>query len=112
MAKDFAKVFYNSKAWKQCRSSYIRSVHGLCERCVKEGIRKKDGTIPTGDIVHHKIHLNEMNINDPSITLNHNNLEYLCLECHNKHHNFNREKRTATRSGFKFNSKGELVYED
>lgn len=37
MAKEFAKAFYNSKAWKKCKASYIESVHGLCERCEKSG---------------------------------------------------------------------------
>ena len=98
MAKEFAKKFYKSTAWIKCRNSYIKSVHGLCERCEKPGY-----------IVHHKIHLNPNNINDSNVTLNHNNLEYLCLDCHNKHHDFEREKKQITRSGFKFNDKGELV---
>lgn len=98
MARSVDISFYKSKAWHKCRASYIKSVHGLCERCEKPG-----------HIVHHKIHLNKNNINNPEITLNHNNLEYLCLECHNKHHMFNREAKPITREGFKFNDKGELI---
>ena len=98
MAREFAKKFYSSREWKMCRESYIKSVYGLCERCNGPGY-----------IVHHKKHLHPGNINDPDITLNHNNLEYLCLECHNKHHNFDREVKPATREGLKFNEKGELV---
>lgn len=100
MAREFAKKFYKSSAWIKCRNSYISSVYGLCERCEKPGY-----------IVHHKIHLNQSNINDPDVSLNHDNLEYLCLDCHNEHHKFNREIKPITRDGFKFNSNGELVKE-
>lgn len=103
MAKEFAKSFYKSKAWLKCRESYISSIHGLCERCSDKGI------IKSGLILHHKIELNPKNINDPDVTLNHDNLEYLCLECHNEHHDFNREKYSAIKNGFKFNENGELI---
>lgn len=101
MAKEWAKKFYKSKAWIKCRNSYISSVYGLCERCEKPGY-----------IVHHKVHLNQRNINDLNVSLNHDNLEYLCLECHNKHHDFEREKKSITREGLKFNENGELIRED
>lgn len=39
-----------------------------------------------GDQVHHKKHLTPKNINDPEITLNWDNLELLCLDCHRKEH--------------------------
>jgi 5-methylcytosine-specific restriction endonuclease McrA len=74
------KGFYKTAAWLKCREAYIKSVGGLCERCLA------DGKIVPGYIVHHKIHLNPFNVTDPSITLNWNNLEYLCLECHNQEH--------------------------
>ena len=80
MAKDYAKRFYKSKAWRECRAGYISSVNGLCERCLERG------RYTPGYIVHHIIYLTPDNINDPDITLNHNNLEYLCHECHNREH--------------------------
>ena len=46
MAQDYAKKFYRSKAWQQCRESYISKVHGLCERC------QSKGKITPGYIVH------------------------------------------------------------
>lgn len=73
MAKEFAKPFYNSSAWKKCRRSFIASVKGLCNRCQKPG-----------HIVHHIQELTADNISNPDITLNYSNLEYLCLDCHNK----------------------------
>lgn len=101
MAKEFAKKFYKSKAWQKCRESYIKSVYGLCERCNKPGY-----------IVHHKILLTASNINNPDITLNWDNLEYLCLDCHNAEHNFERKRKPVTKQGLKFNEKGELVKDE
>ena len=67
--------FYKSKAWKQCRESYMSSKFYICERCGKEAI-----------ICHHKIHITKDNISNPMITLSHSNLEALCKDCHNKEH--------------------------
>lgn len=74
------KGFYKTAAWLKCREAYIKSVGGLCERCLAEG------KIVPGYIVHHKIHLNSFNVTDPSITLNWDNLEYVCHSCHNAIH--------------------------
>lgn|SRR5690554_4519877 len=90
-----AKKFYKSTAWKKCRESYIAKVHGLCERCGSPG-----------KIVHHKIYINSENINDPNVTLNHSNLEYLCQVCHNKEHF---EKYSPIREGLTFDDEGNLI---
>ena len=78
MAKEFAKPFYNSMAWQKCRASYIayrQSIDGgMCETCHEE----------VGVIVHHKEWITPDNINDPDITLNHDNLKLDCWVCHNK----------------------------
>jgi len=73
MAKEYAKSFYKSKAWQECRASYIKKVYGLCEHCGKPGY-----------IVDHIEEINPDNINNPDITLNHENLQYLCTPCHNR----------------------------
>lgn len=39
-----------------------------------------------GYIVHHKCYIDANNIYDTSITLNFDNLELLCIDCHNKEH--------------------------
>ena len=78
--RDFAKTFYKSQAWKNCRDRYARQVGGLCERCLENGM------IVSGEIVHHKIHLNPANISDESVTLNPDNLVSLCRECHKARH--------------------------
>ena len=36
MAKEYAKAFYNSEAWKKTRKAYYDSKGGMCERCQKE----------------------------------------------------------------------------
>ena len=102
MAKGFSKKFYNSKEWKQCRASYISSVNHMCERCIKKDIYR------VGYIVHHIKHLTPLNIDNPDITLNFDNLEYVCLECHNDEHGVARVG-DVTRAGTMFNEHGELV---
>lgn len=80
MAKDFAKAFYKSKAWQNCRASYIKSVAGLCEDCLARGL------YTPGKVVHHKRHITPANIDDPSITLDWSNLKLVCQDCHAKEH--------------------------
>ena len=78
------REFYASTAWSNCRRAYRKSVGGLCERCLKHGI------IKAGDEVHHKRKLTDENVNDPTISLNWNNLELLCKECHAAEHSTKR----------------------
>lgn len=80
MAKEWAKQFYNSRAWLDCRRSYITKVQGLCERCLKRG------KVTPGKILHHTNHLTPENINNYQISLNHDNLEFVCQDCHNEEH--------------------------
>ena len=76
MAKGWAKKFYNSKAWKDCRAAYISKRTlidgGMCEKCHEFA----------GYIVHHKIALTVSNVKDPDIALNPCNLAYECKRCH------------------------------
>ena len=76
MARDFAKQFYSSKTWQACRNEYAKRRQYLCENCLRRGIYRP------GEIVHHKIHIDAVNIEKPEITLNPNNLELLCRNCH------------------------------
>jgi len=94
--KPWARRFYNSKAWKLCRESYISKVFGLCERCGKPG-----------KIVHHKVYLTPLNIDIPDVSLNHELLEYLCQDCHNKEHHGSAEP--LVREGLMFDEYGNLV---
>ena len=97
--KPWAKQFYNSKEWQACREAYIASKQGLCERCLAEG------RISPGEIVHHKIYLTPKNISDPDITLNFDNLELLCQDCHNKEHS----KQLPTNDELMFDEYGNIV---
>ena len=80
MAQDFAKQFYDSKRWKDCKRIFInqriQEDGGLCQQCHE---------LP-GYIVHHKILLTPENIQNAEISLNTDNLEFVCNNCHNKIH--------------------------
>ncbi|MBR4451566.1 MAG: HNH endonuclease [Clostridia bacterium] len=80
MAREFAKDFYNSKKWEDCRKAFIAeriaTDGGLCQVCHDK----------TGYIIHHRQKLTPENINDPMITLSFDNLEYVCHDCHNAIH--------------------------
>ena len=65
--------FYKSPAWLSARELKIMSVNGLCERCGLIGIE-----------VHHKERPTIGNVYDSSVSLNKENLELLCRDCHNK----------------------------
>lgn len=92
---ELAKKFYNSKAWIKCRASYIPKVFGLCEHCEEPGY-----------ILDHIEEININNINDPSITLNHDNLQFLCTSCHNKK-TFGAAE--VVREGLMFDTNGDLI---
>lgn len=99
MAKEFAKQFYNSKAWKQCRDTVFKRDFGLCVHCGKPG-----------EEVHHITWLRPENINNPDITLNSSNLITLCKDCHNKEHSRNQySKKKSIREGFKFDEHGNII---
>ncbi len=101
MAREFAKAFYNSTEWKQCREQYIKSMpkykRGLCEQCYRKGKHV------LGEELHHKIWLTPNNIHNKNVTLNHDNLILLCFECHREAHNERKPNQ------YIFNDKGELI---
>ncbi len=88
--------FYKTEAWKSCRDSYAKSVGGLCEHCYSKG------RIVPGEIVHHKIHLNPQNVNDPNVTLNWENLVLLCRSCHGDEHRKHKKR-------FKIDALGRVI---
>lgn len=100
MAKEWAKWFYKSKAWLQCRTAFIAyriSIDGgMCEHCQTE----------LGYICDHIDELTPDNINNPDITLNHDNLQYLCTLCHNKK-TFSTSEVLA--EGLEFDEHGDLM---
>lgn len=94
MAHDYAKAFYTSKKWVDCRIGYMQSQFYICERCGD-----------TASICHHKEYITPANIHDPDITLNWNLLESLCQTCHNNEHH----RSDITQKELIFNSKGNLI---
>ena len=94
--QDFAAQLYNSTAWKRCRREYAKSKANLCEVCLSKGLYKG------GEIVHHKIILTPENINDPNVTLNWNNLQLVCRDCHATLHD-------AKKRRYKFDETGRLT---
>ena len=83
--------FYHSSLWKRCKKSYMKSQNYICERCGS-----------SASICHHKKYITIDNVNDPEITLNWDNLEALCRNCHNKEHFRDREC-------FLFDENGDLI---
>lgn len=56
-------------------------------------------------MAHHKVYITPTNINDPNITLNWDNLEALCQECHNKEHS----AKAPVADGLMFDENGNLM---
>lgn len=94
MAKDYAKSFYTSKAWITCRIGYMLSQNYICERCGH-----------AASICHHKTYITATTIDNPDITLNWDNLECLCQDCHNLEHH----QSGNTRNGTTFDENGNLI---
>lgn len=67
---------------------------GLCEACGER----------LGYIVDHIEELDDSKIQDPMIALNHDNLQYLCLDCHNVK-TFNRHSRAV-----RFDEEGNPIF--
>jgi len=88
------KSFYKTTAWVKL-SKYIRiKYYYICQSCGRRGV-----------YVHHIIPLTNENINDPTVTLNEENLTLLCLECHNEIHN----KSLEIRKGLMFDDNGDVI---
>ena len=94
------KQFYKTKAWQRARRSFIQQRMavdgGICEICHEE----------PGLIVHHyKVWLDDNNCNDPEISLNEENFQYVCLVCHNKE----KDPRLATPGRCRYGPNGEII---
>ena len=90
MAREFAKGFYHSVAWKHARAAYMAlpvtaqdgriCPPGMCERCFSRGQLKP------AEIVHHRVHLTPANVRDRAIALDFSNLMRVCRDCHAELH--------------------------
>lgn len=94
------KQFYKSMAWRRARDAYIQYRKaidgGICEVCGQE----------IGKIVHHKIWLNDINVNDPEISLSFNNFRYECQTCHNKEKD---PEKNRTQGRCNYGPNGEII---
>jgi len=79
MAREFSKSFYNSSRWQKTRAAFL-SAHPYCRRHELAGI------IVPAEHVHHIVELTPDNVSDPDVSLNWNNLEALCHDCHTREH--------------------------
>lgn len=99
MAREFARWFYDSSEWRKCRAAFIShriSVDGgMCEICHER----------LGYIVHHKKKLTPININNPDVSLSFSNLQYVCLDCHNREHG----KKGKTEMRCAFTEDGDVI---
>lgn len=92
--KEYARSFYEGMPWRRTREAYQISQDFICERC---------GGLAS--LVHHKVWITPKNINDPDITLNWDNLEALCMDCHNVEHMTGK----ACIDGLRFDKDGNLI---
>lgn len=102
--------FYQTKTWKKVRKAIWLKQSCLCNRCHKpvyvNGISKwipKEKRLK--GIVHHKEYLTDINYTDDSIALNEDNLEGICIDCHNKEH----FSAGVTRDDVMFDEEGNIV---
>ncbi len=100
--KEFARAFYTSPAWRKARRAYIAKRKaqdgGLCEKC----------NDALGYIVHHIVWLTPENINDVNVSLNQNNMQYVCLKCHNGIKDM--ENREGLKRRYAFDGDGNIVF--
>lgn len=92
--------FYTSKEWLSFRAILItdnirKNRKLICEHCGKEILKSIEA------IGHHKIELTDDNVDNVSISLNPDEVEIICFDCHNKEHK---------RFGYKPEKKVYLIY--
>lgn len=85
------REFYNSSAWQKQRKYKMLQENYKCARC---------GGLAVD--VHHKATLTESNVNDFNVSMNLDNLECLCRDCHNKETHGNKVM-------YKFNEQGNPI---
>lgn len=81
-SKDRAKI-YNSKKWKVVREKAIIRDNMMCQECLRNGIHTQ------GKEVDHIIELSDR----PDLAYDLDNLEYLCVPCHRKKTEKEKNKR-------------------
>lgn len=72
-----ARAFYRSAAWATVRAQALHRDHYECQEC------QRQGRVSKGQNVHHIKELRDY----PELALELENLETLCIRCHNDTHN-------------------------
>lgn len=89
------KARYKSKKWQKVRKLKL-SMQPFCEVCLLKGI------YTPAYIVHHKEYITDQNYFDDNVFFNLDNLQSICLDCHNKEH-------FADKKDYVFDIEGNLV---
>lgn len=96
--------FYKSAAWQAERIKILRRDHWQCQECLRRVTNaNREGRTLAGDDriiaratqVHHIIHLEDA----PELGLDDDNLEAVCIRCHNLLHGRDPEKLNCKRRG-------------
>jgi predicted kinase len=100
MAKDYARPFYDSSAWRTTQRAYMESQNYICEEYGGAAC-----------IVHHIKHISPENVGDTSITLDWQNLKALCYKCHTEAHGEDQRYRdkAARLNGIAFDKSGNVI---
>lgn len=92
LTQEQRRSFYNSMAWRNKRSDVMKRDHFECQRCkslgkvsIDEYEYNKNNRKKIKLVVHHKKELAD----NPDLALDDENLETLCVECHNEIHDRN-----------------------
>lgn len=108
--------FYTSKKWRNLRDTYAKSQDYICERCFRPCFKKNDpeyirlkaeGKDVVFGIVHHIEHINDSNYQDQTLSMNWDNLELLCITCHNQEH---MTTTSEVREDVRFDSQGRIIH--
>ena len=91
---DNTTQFYNGTDWANCKAQVtqerLRDGALYCEHCGKIIVKSFNPNAKNNNgaiVYHHKIYLNNSNVNDASISINPANIAVLHWQCHNEVHN-------------------------
>lgn len=97
--RDNPEIFklYNSAKWEKVRKMKL-GLNPFCERCQAKGLYN------SAYIVHHKEYITEENYQDGDVFFNLDNLESLCIKCHNQEHFKDKDKKE-----YSFDENGDII---
>ena len=86
--------FYGSREWGACKEQVLHErikADGtiICEHCgqpILKGFNPQANNNKGAIVFHHKVYLNQLNVNDAAIAINPANIQILHWHCHNEIH--------------------------